>query len=78
MGVVSPGYCWFNGQGWRWWWVGMRDNAGGGMGLPHVGRSWSPSRVQCEDTDDTRSHRLPGKQLWVGCSWKLSVFTERH
>ena len=28
-------------------------------------------------TDDTRSHRCPGAQLWVGSSPNWSVFLER-
>ena len=28
-------------------------------------------------TGDTRSHRCPGAQLWVGLSRNLSVFMER-
>ena len=46
-------------------------------GWSHVGRCRSTSHVQGEDTDDTRSHHLPGVQLWVGSSLNWSVFQGR-
>ena len=45
-------------------------------GLSHVGCCQSTSRVQCEDTDDSRSHRLPGAKLWIGLNRNWSVFWE--
>ena len=46
-------------------------------GWLQVGRCRSTSPVRDEDTGDTRSHRLPGAQLWVGPSRNCSVFLER-
>ena len=46
-------------------------------GWSHVGRCRSTCRVRGEDTDDTRSHRRPGAQLWVGLSRNWSFFLER-
>ena len=43
----------------------------------HVGRCWSTSRVRGLDTDDNRSHRLPGMQLLVGLSQNCSIFWGR-
>ena len=36
------------------------------IGWSHAGRYRSTSTVRSEDTDDTRSHRPPDAQLWVG------------
>ena len=47
------------------------------VGWSHDGRCCSTSRVLGEVTDDTRSHRCPGAQLWLGSSRNWSVFMER-
>ena len=46
--------------------VSMQDNAM--RGCSNVGRCRSTSRVRSKDTDDSRSHRHPCAQLWVGIS----------
>ena len=65
--------CWW-GQGWRRWLLSMLDKAW--RDWPHVGRCRNTSRVWAEDTVNTRSHRLPGAQIWVGSSWSCSVSGE--
>ena len=61
MGVVGHGYCGFGG--------GL-DGGGGWYVLEKKPRWFAGCQntpcVRCEDTDDTRSNRLPGAQLWVG------------
>ena len=44
-------------------------------GWSHVRRCRSTSRVRDENTDDTRSHRLPGAWLLVGSirNWSVSL-----
>ena len=67
---------------------GMLDEAGMEMVVgEHVGQSqqvWShvgicrcTSRVRDEESDDARSHRLPGAQLLVWLSQNFSIFWGR-
>ena len=35
------------------------------------------SRAKWSGTDDNRSHRRPGAQLWVGSNWNWSTFIGR-
>ena len=53
----------------------------------HAGQSQGVGRMsgdavahpECETkTDDTRSHRRPGAQLWLGSKRNWSVFLERR
>ena len=62
------------------------DWVGAGMEVVlgrHAGQSQgvvacrSTSPVRGEDAVDTRSHNLPGAQLWVGLSCNWSVFRGR-
>ena len=74
MSVVSHGYGGFGG---------VRIEVVDGM---HAGRrqgAWSPvgrcrsiSKLQGEDTGDTRSQGLPGAQLWLGSSRNWSFFLD--
>ena len=45
--------------------------------LSYFGRCTSTSQVRGGDSDDARSHHLPGAQLWVGSSRNWSVFRGR-
>ena len=65
-------------------WVGAGMDVVGGMNAGksqgcwlHVLRYRSTSRARDEDTDDTRSHRLTGVQLWVGSCRNCLVFLVR-
>ena len=54
------------------WCMGIVGHSLGGLGGAAmevvVGRRWSTSRVRGGDTDDIRSHRPPGGQIWIGLS----------
>ena len=56
------------GLGWRWRVVCIEGQSQGGLVT-----CLSTCRVRDEDTDDARSHRHPGAQLWVWLSRNWSV-----
>ena len=71
MGVASHSYGKLGGE-----WVDVevgRHAVQSQAGLVSYMEMLEYFRVQCEDTADTRLHRLSGAHIGVGSSWNWSV-----